>query len=320
MIETNKSIQQVADAILSEIGKVIVGKETVLKKLLAAIFADGHVLLEDFPGLAKTMIASCFSRVLGLQFKRIQFTPDLIPGDITGGTIYNRVENQFELRKGPIFGNFVLADEINRASPKTQSALLEAMQEKQVTIEGNSIPLPNPFIVLATQNPIDYEGTFPLPEAQLDRFLIKLSIGYPTLEEEQEILSRRQSRLMDDYKLSCIIDANDLLKIRNQIEQVFVHPDMEKYIVQIVQATRNSPDVSVGASPRASLALLKLSKAWAAMSGRNFILPDDVKLFAIPALEHRMLLAPALWMNTKASQRIIGSICDSTPVPVVEEN
>lgn len=304
--------------VLAEVENAIVGKKEVLKQILTAILADGHILLEDYPGLAKTMIANCFAQALGLDCKRIQFTPDLLPSDITGSQIYNRAENRFELRKGPIFANVVVADEINRASPKTQSALLEAMQEKQVTIEGETLPLPNPFIVIATQNPIDYEGTFPLPEAQLDRFLLKLSVGYPSLEDEQEILQRRQQRKEDGFEVSRITNSEELLQIRQQIEETFVHPDIERYIVQIVQATREFKDVSVGASPRGSLALLKLSKAWASLSGREYILPDDIKYFAKPALIHRLVLAPSLWMNQKAPIKIIDSICNRIAVPVAD--
>jgi MoxR-like ATPase len=317
---TSEETARLVNTVVEEIEKVIVGKKIILKQIMAAVLADGHILLEDYPGLAKTMIANSFADVLGLDFKRIQFTPDLLPSDITGSQIYNRTENRFDLRKGPIFSNIVLADEINRASPKTQSALLEAMQERQVTIEGETLPLPDPFIVIATQNPIDYEGTFPLPEAQLDRFLIKLSIGYPSLADEQEILHRRQIRNNDLMDLKCVLDASELLAIREQVEAIYAHPDMENYIVQIVQATREYKDVSVGASPRGSLALLKLSRAWAALSGRDYILPDDIKRFANPALGHRLVLAPALWMNRLAPFRIIDSICNRVPVPVIKAN
>ncbi|MCG8336534.1 MAG: MoxR family ATPase [Proteobacteria bacterium] len=319
MKEIFEDISNRALSVLSELEKVIVGKQQVLKQILTAILADGHILLEDYPGLAKTLIANCYATALGLDFKRIQFTPDLLPSDITGSNIYNRAENRFDLRKGPIFSNIVLADEINRASPKTQSALLEAMQEKQVTIEGETLPLPDPFIVIATQNPIDYEGTFPLPEAQLDRFLVKLSIGYPNPKEEQEILHRRQQRKDDQMSTQRMINAEDLLKIRKQIEEIYMHPDVENYIVQIVGATREYKDISVGASPRGSLALLKLTKAWAALDGRDYILPDDVKAFAKPVLAHRLMLAPALWMNQHAPTKIIDSICNRVPVPAIRE-
>lgn len=315
---THREISEGINRVLKEVEKVVVGKRDVLMQIMSAILADGHILLEDFPGLAKTLIANCFAHSLGLAFKRIQFTPDLLPSDITGSYVYNRVENRFDLRKGPIFSNIVLADEINRASPKTQSALLEAMQEHQVTIEGETMPLPNPFVVIATQNPIDYEGTFPLPEAQLDRFLIKLSVGYPSLKDEQEILQRYQQGQNRFSELRKMITAEELLQIRRFIENIFLHPDIEHYIVRLVQATRDYKDVTVGASPRGSLALLKLTKAWAVMQGRDYILPDDVKQFAKPSLVHRLMLAPALWMNQQAPAGIIDSICKSVPVPVVE--
>jgi MoxR-like ATPase len=318
MAMTINKIQQKTDRILQEVERVIVGKKQTLKMILAAILADGHILLEDYPGLAKTLIANCIAKALGLDFKRIQFTPDLLPSDITGSFIYNRIDNKFELRKGPIFSHIVLADEINRASPKTQSALLEAMQERQVTIEGKTMPLPKPFIVIATQNPIDYEGTFPLPEAQLDRFIVKLSIGYPTPENEQEILNRRQQRQSDDAQISAVIQVEELLEINQIIETVFIHNDIEKYIVELVQATRQFKDVAVGASPRGSLAILKLAKAWAAIQNRDYVIPDDIKLFSKPALMHRLVLAPALWMNQNAPQNIIESICGATSVPVIE--
>ncbi|HID53487.1 MAG TPA: MoxR family ATPase [Anaerolineae bacterium] len=285
---------------------------------MAAVLADGHVLLEDYPGLGKTLLANSLSIALGLAFKRIQFTPDLLPGDITGGYIFNRQTNQFELHKGPLFANIVLADEINRASPKTQSALLEAMQEHQVTLEGETMQLPTPFVVFATQNPIEYEGTFPLPEAQLDRFIMKLSVGYPTPEQEQEILSRRRTRQQDEVDLQQVTNEEELVAMRAAVESIHVDPDVEKYMVSLVTATRHNGRVTVGASPRGSLALLKLSRARAAIDGRNYVLPDDVKHFAVPALAHRLILAPELWMRRNAAEAIIGTIVDSTAVPVIE--
>ncbi len=305
--------------IIAEVGKAIVGKQFVLQQVLTAVLAGGHVLLEDYPGLGKTLLASSFATALGISFKRIQFTPDLLPGDITGGYIFNRATSQFELRQGPVFANIVLADEINRASPKTQSALLEAMQENQVTLEGETMPLPQPFIVLATQNPIEYEGTFPLPEAQLDRFLMKLSVGYPTPEEEQEILRRRRERRQEQVSLKQVTDAETLLAMRYAIERVFVDPDIEKYMVALVTATRKDPRVAVGASPRGSLALLKLARAWAALNGRSFVLPDDVKSFIQPALIHRLILHPDLWMKRNAAQDVIAALSSQVPVPVVRE-
>lgn len=315
-------IAQVAaltDRVIREVERAIVGKRALLKKIMAAVLVSGgHVLLEDYPGLAKTLIANSFSIALGLQFKRIQFTPDLLPGDITGGYIYNRAQNGFALRQGPLFANIVLADEINRASPKTQSALLEAMQEYQVTLEGETMKLPVPFIVMATQNPIEYEGTFPLPEAQLDRFIIKLSVGYPSPKEEQEILRRRRERRRDEFELEQVTDAQELLAMRQAVEEVHVDPDVEQYIVALTDATRQNRQVAVGASPRGSLALLKLARAWAALEGRDYVLPDDVKLFTRPALIHRLILEPDLWMKRHAADEVLAAIVQMVPVPVIE--
>ncbi len=271
------TIEQVADysaQVVQEVEKAVIGKHEVLNQMMAAFLSSGgHILLEDFPGLAKTLIANSFATALGLQFSRIQFTPDLLPGDITGGYVYNGSQNQFQLRRGPVFANIVLADEINRASPKTQSALLEAMQEYQVTIEGESQSLPAPFIVIATQNPIEYEGTFPLPEAQLDRFMIKLSIGYPSSLEEEEILKRRTERKHDEVNLRAVITPENFLAMRLAVEDVYVDPDVRRYIVDIVAASRRHRQVAVGASPRGSLALLKLARAWAAIQRRNYVVP-----------------------------------------------
>jgi MoxR-like ATPase len=315
---TISDVTHFSKRIVDEIEKAIVGKTTVLQQILAACLSSGgHILLEDYPGLAKTLIANSFATALGLSFKRIQFTPDLLPGDITGGYIYNRSSNSFELRKGPLFANIILADEINRASPKTQSALLEAMQEYQVTLEGVTMELPKPFIVIATQNPIEYEGTFPLPEAQLDRFIMKLSVGYPTAEDEQEILKRRRERRQDTFSLQPVIDAEGLLAMRQVIEGVYVNEDVEHYIVDIVRATRSHRNVAVGASPRGGLALLKLTRSWAAMHGRDYILPDDVKSFTQTALSHRLILEPDLWTNRRAADEVITELNRTIPVPVI---
>jgi MoxR-like ATPase len=282
---------------------------------MSATLAGGHVLLEDYPGLAKTLVASSFATALGLEFRRIQFTPDLLPGDITGSYIFDRASGQFALRRGPIFANIVLADEINRASPKTQSALLEAMQEHQVTLEGDSMLLPAPFIVLATQNPIEYEGTFPLPEAQLDRFLMKLAVGYPSADEETEILRRRRQRRSDDLQLQKITSAEEILAMRDAVEDVFVSPEIESYIVALVRATRQDARVAVGSSPRGSLALLKLARAQAALEGRDYVLPDDVKRFLGPALIHRLVMVPDLWMQRRAADEVVNTIARSVAVP-----
>ncbi len=312
-------VAQHSQRIIAEVEKAIVGKRLLLQQVMTAVLADGHVLLEDYPGLGKTMLANSFATALGVSFKRIQFTPDLLPGDITGGYIFNRATSQFELRQGPLFANIVLADEINRASPKTQSALLEAMQEHQVTLEGETMPLPQPFVVLATQNPIEYEGTFPLPEAQLDRFIMKLSVGYPSVEEEQEILRRRRARRQEAVTLAQVTDATTLLAMREAVERVFVEPDIEQYIVELVTVTRRDQRVAVGASPRGSLALMKLARAWAALNGRSFVLPDDVKAFIFPALVHRLILQPDLWMKRNAARDIIDSLSSQVPVPVTGE-
>jgi MoxR-like ATPase len=312
-------VNPITEKIIREVESAIVGKTDLLQQIMSAILAGGHILLEDYPGLAKTLTAHSFATALGLEFKRIQFTPDLLPGDITGGYIYNRDKGGFELRRGPIFANIILADEINRASPKTQSALLEAMQEYQVTIEGETMPLPEPFIVIATQNPIEYEGTFPLPEAQLDRFLVKLSVGYPSVEEEQEILQRRRQRGMDNFHLKQVTDGETLLKIRQTIESVHVEPDLERYIVLLVQQTRRDNRVAVGASPRGSLALLKLSRARSAMQNRDYVLPDDIKSFAKPALIHRLILNPELWLRPHVVEDILAEIINKVPVPVIDD-
>ncbi len=317
------SIAQVAatsDQIIREVERAIVGKRTLLEQIMAAILVPGgHVLLEDYPGLAKTLIAKSFATALGLDFKRIQFTPDLLPGDITGGYVFDREQNHFVLREGPVFANIILADEINRASPKTQSALLEAMQEYQVTLEGETMALPQPFIVLATQNPIEYEGTFPLPEAQLDRFIMKLGVGYPTPDEEQEILRRRRSRGQDTVELVKVTDAGELAQMRAAVEEVHIEPDLERYIIDLVDATRHRRQVAVGASPRGSLALLKLTRAWAAIQNRDYVLPDDVKRFVHPALIHRLILQPDLWMTRQAGEQVLTDIVRMTPVPVVAD-
>jgi MoxR-like ATPase len=315
-------IEQVADLssrVIQEVEKAVVGKRTVLNLMMAAFLSSGgHILLEDYPGLAKTLIANSFAAALGLEFNRIQFTPDLLPGDITGGYVFDSNKNLFQLRKGPLFTNLLLADEINRASPKTQSALLEAMQEYQVTLEGESLPLPHPFIVIATQNPIEYEGTFPLPEAQLDRFMVKLSVGYPEPEEEAEILKRRTERKQDVVALQAVITPEIFLAMRAAVEEVYIDPDVRRYIVDLVAASRHHRQVVVGVSPRGSLALLKLARAWAAIQGRDFVTPDDVKQFTQPALAHRLLLDPSLWGSKKTENSVIEGLVSSVPVPVIQ--
>jgi len=311
-------VAELSNVVISEVEKAVIGKRPVLDKIMAALLAPGgHIVLEDYPGLAKTLIANSFSTALGMTFKRIQFTPDLLPGDITGGYVYDREQNRFSLRKGPLFANIILADEINRASPRTQSALLEAMQEFQATIEGETLKLPEPFIVIATQNPIEYEGTFPLPEAQLDRFIMKLSIGYPSMEDEQDILHRRRERKSDAFELHPITNTEGLLAMRQAVEEVYLETDIEKYIVELVSRTRQHRQIAVGSSPRGTLALLKLARAWAAMQGRAYIIPDDVKEFAHPALSHRLILEPDLWTVRKAAEDLIDELLRIVPVPVL---
>ena len=316
------SIEQVAGLsaqVIQEVEKAVVGKRGVLHLIMAALLSPGgHILLEDYPGLAKTLIANSFAVALGMQFKRIQFTPDLLPGDITGGYVFDSDQNRFMLRKGPIFTHMLLADEINRASPKTQSALLEAMQEYQVTLEGETLPLPEPFIVIATQNPIEYEGTFPLPEAQLDRFMVRLSIGYPSPEEEDEILRRRAERKKDVVPLQAIISPETFLAMRATVEGVYVDPDVRRYMVDLAAKSRTHRQVAVGVSPRGSLALLKLTRAWAAIQGRNFVIPDDIKKFIQPALAHRIILDPSLWDVKNSENNVVPELTHSVSVPVLK--
>jgi MoxR-like ATPase len=316
------TIEQVAELsarVIGEVEKAVVGKKRVLELILAALLSPGgHILLEDYPGLAKTLIANSFAMALGMQFKRIQFTPDLLPGDITGGYVFESDQNRFMLRKGPIFTQMLLADEINRASPKTQSALLEAMQEYQVTLEGETLPLPEPFIVVATQNPIEYEGTFPLPEAQLDRFMVRISIGYPSPEEEDEILRRRAERKKDQVNLQTILSPETFLAMRATVEEVYVDPDVRRYMVDLAAKSRTHHKVAVGVSPRGSLALLKLTRAWAAIQGRNFVKPDDIKKFIQPALAHRIILDPSLWDIKNSENKVVEEVMQAVSVPVLK--
>jgi MoxR-like ATPase len=304
--------------VCAELGRIIVGKGDVLRLILAGILANGHILIEDFPGLAKTLIARLIGQALDLQFKRIQFTPDLLPSDITGSSIYDPREAHFEFRRGPVFANLLLADEINRATPKTQSALLEVMQENQVTIEGTSYPLEPPFLVIATQNPIDLEGTYALPEAQLDRFLMRIAVGYPSREEEQEILRRRRARRSEAVEIAAIISRSDLLGLQQAIEEVYVAEAVESYAVDLVRATRADGRVALGASPRGSLALMKLARAEAAMNGRDFVTPDDVKAMATPALAHRLILRPELWVTKVSPVQVVEEILGRVATPKAE--
>ena len=304
--------------ILEALGRVVVGKEDVLARILAGILANGHVLIEDYPGLAKTLIARLFAQTLGLGFKRVQFTPDLLPGDITGSFLFDQREARFEFRRGPVFTNLLLADEINRATPKTQAALLEAMQEAQVTVEGESFVLEPPFLVIATQNPIELEGTYPLPEAQLDRFLLRVAVGYPNAEEEREILERRRQRRQEDASVVQVVSRAELLAMQQALEDVFVSDAIERYVVELVQATRVDHRIALGASPRGALALMKLARAEAALHGRDFVTPDDVKAMAVPALAHRLILQPELWVAKLTAAHVVGHLLTHVPTPKAE--
>ena len=304
-----------AEAVLDEVERAVVGKRDALELVLLGMLADGHVLIEDFPGLAKTLTARAFSQVTSIGFTRIQFTPDLMPSDVTGSSIFNQREADFEFRPGPIFTNLLLADEINRAPPKTQAALLEAMQERQVTIEGTTYPLAPPFLVLATQNPIEYEGTYPLPEAQLDRFLLRVGVGYPDRDEEWEVLERRLERQVDEVELRAVVDREELLEMQRAVEDVHVDRSVGIYMVDVVGATRTANGVQVGASPRGSLALLKLSRCRAAVRGRDYVIPDDVKAVAIPALAHRLSLRPELWVQRLRPDDIVATLLDEVSTP-----
>jgi MoxR-like ATPase len=302
-------------AILDEVAGVIVGKRAMLELVLAGILSQGHILVEDFPGLAKTLIARCFAQALGIDFKRIQFTPDLLPADITGSSIYDQRAGTFDFKPGPIFTNLLLGDEINRAPPKTQAALLEAMQEGQVTVEDTTRILQPPFIVIATQNPIEYEGTYPLPEAQLDRFILRANVGYPDRDEEWEILERRLVRARDDVGLTAVVDATQLVAMQRSLERVHVDESVGRYIVDVVGATRNDPDVAVGASPRGALAVLKLCRARALFEERDFVTPDDVKGVATPALGHRLTLRPELWVKRVRGDDVVERVLATVPTP-----
>jgi MoxR-like ATPase len=312
-------LRDLGGRILDEIERAVVGKRDRLELVLLGLLADGHVLLEDFPGLAKTLAARSFATVTGMRFARIQFTPDLMPADVTGSSIWNQRDGDFEFRAGPVFTNLLLADEINRAPPKTQAALLEAMQERQATIEGVTHPLERPFLVLATQNPIEYEGTYPLPEAQLDRFLLRTGFGYPAPDDEWEMLERRLERGADEIALDPVVDRQTLLEMQVAVERVHVAASVGRYIVEIVAATRASPSAAVGASPRGSIALLKLSRCRAALAGRDYVTPDDVKAVAVPALAHRLMLKPELWVQRRTADDVVGEVLETVPTPRAED-
>jgi MoxR-like ATPase len=308
-------VGRLAGAVLDSVGSVLVGKRSALELVLAGILAGGHVLLEDLPGLGKTLTARSFAQALGLDFRRLQFTPDLLPADVTGSFLYDQRKGDFAFRAGPVFTNMLLADEINRTPPKTQAALLEAMQEKQVSVEGVTYRLDPPFHVLATANPIEYEGTYPLPEAQLDRFLLRVSFGYPTAEEEWEVLQRRMARRQEEAFLQPVVDARTLQAMQAALEMIAVEDSIGRYCVSLASATREHGSVMVGSSPRGSLALLLLARARAAMAGRDFVIPEDVKDVAVPALAHRITLRPEMWLRRVDPAFVVDEVLAATPAP-----
>ena len=310
-------LSNICKKLTDEVGNVVVGKKNMLKFVILGILTDGHILFEDYPGLAKTLTAKSFSSALGCKFTRVQFTPDLLPADITGTYVYSQKTGDFKLLKGPIFTDVLLADEINRAPPKTQAALLEAMQERQTTLEGETYPLEKPFLVLATQNPIEYEGTYPLPEAQIDRFLMKLGVGYPDEGEEQEILNRMEHGDIGDIKINKIVSPTQIIEMQKTIQKVHIDKDLQNYIVKIVQNTRSEPRVEVGISPRGSIALFKLSKAHAAFHSRDYVVPDDVKNVVVPALSHRIILKAEARVRGVKPDNIVKEVVNRIPVPTV---
>ncbi len=304
-----------ARRVLDEVQRAVVGKRDALTLVLAAVLAKGHVLLEDFPGLGKTLAARSFAQTLGLDFARAQFTPDLLPADLTGSFVYDRREGRFEFRRGPVFTGLLLADEINRTPPKTQAALLEAMQERQVTVEGETFPLPAPFHVLATANPIEYEGTYPLPEAQLDRFLLRVSFGYPSADQEYDVIGRRLARRQEEIVLDPVTDGAGLLAIQEAVERVEVDESVGRYCVRLAAATRGHPQVLTGASPRGSIGLVLTARAWALLHGRDYVVPEDVKAVARAVLAHRISVKPELWMADVSGASIVEAVLAQVPTP-----
>ncbi len=317
MVLKLEAVAAMADRLLSEVSTAIVGKRDVLELFLLAILSDGHVLIEDYPGLAKTLMAKSFAAALGSTFRRVQFTPDLLPADITGTYVFDRKEGEFVLRRGPLFTHVLLADEINRAPPKTQAALLEAMQERQITLEGETYPLESPFIVVATQNPIEYEGTYPLPEAQIDRFLVRIRMGYPSQEDEVEVLERRRARKKEEVEVRAIAKPSVVRAMQRAMEEIHVERDVEQYVVELVRRTRQHASVEVGSSPRGSLALMTLARARAALANRDFVLPDDVKAVAVPGLAHRLILKPDPWIRGVKTESVVDEVLAEVPVPTV---
>jgi MoxR-like ATPase len=310
---------RVAGLVLDEVEKAIVGKRDALRLVLAAVLAKGHVLLEDFPGLGKTLAARSFARALGITFTRAQFTPDLLPADLTGSFLYNQREGTFEFRRGPLFTGLLLADEINRTPPKTQAALLEAMQERQVTVEGETFPLTEPFHVLATANPVEYEGTYPLPEAQLDRFLLRVSFGYPSSNEEYDVIARRLERQQEEVELDAVTDAAGVLDLQAAVETVRVDESIGRYCVDLAVATRDHHDVLTGASPRGSLGLVLTARAFALLRGRDYVIPEDVKVVARSVLAHRITVRPELWMTEVTGARVVDDVLGRVPTPATLE-
>ncbi len=306
---------ELCQRIIGQVRKVIVGKEKVLEQVMLAILTNSHILFEDYPGLAKTLLARSFAMSMGCDFSRIQFTPDLLPADITGTYIYNVKNADFDLRRGPVFTNVLLADEINRAPPKTQAALLESMQERQITLDGKTHQLQDPFIVIATQNPIEYEGVYPLPEAQLDRFLVKLSLGYPSKVEEVEIMKRRMARAHEEVSLEPVVDTRQILDLQKKVEEIHVDDDILGYVADLVQGTRAHRQVEIGASPRGSLAIFKLSRARAVFHSRDYVIPDDVKEVVVPALIHRMIMKAESWVKGTDPKAVVDEVMKTVPVP-----
>ena len=308
------AIQSISSKLIGNLEKVIVGKGDTIQLIVAGLLCQGHILIEDVPGVGKTVLARSLARSLGCTFNRLQFTPDMLPSDVTGVSIYNQAKRAFEFHTGPIFAQVVLVDEINRATPKTQAALLEAMEEHQVTVDGKTHPLPHPFMVLATQNPIEYEGTFPLPEAQLDRFLLRVRMGYPSTPDEIEILERQQLQHPIET-LAAVIELPELLEAMEAIRRVFVSIQVKRYAVELVNRTRQNQDIYLGASPRGSLGLFRTGQALAAMQGREFVLPDDIKAMAIPVIAHRVIVGPAARLRELSAERLVQEILENTPVP-----
>ncbi|WP_394933072.1 AAA family ATPase [uncultured Ilumatobacter sp.] len=312
-------VSELAGSILDEVETAVIGKREALTMVLSGILAGGHVLLEDFPGLGKTLAARSFAQTLGLDFARAQFTPDLLPADLTGSFIFDQRVSEFSFRKGPLFTGLLLADEINRTPPKTQAALLEAMQERQVTVEGETFQLERPFHVLATANPVEYEGTYPLPEAQLDRFMLQISFGYPTADEEWGVLQRRLARRQEEQRLRAVIDAPTLCAMQEAIERVTVDESVGRYCVELAAATRSHPHTLMGSSPRGSLALMLVARSFAVVAGRDFVIPEDVKAVAVAVLAHRIAVKPELWMSGASGPSVVAAVLGSVATPAALE-